>query len=269
MVVRHLMVQRRADAWSTTQETAWSVMALTDWMVLTGELQPDYDYSITLNDDDLASGTASSDTVMDQQVLVVEIAELLKDEANQILFERGDGDGALYYTAHLNAYLPVEEVEALDRGFLINRSYTLLGDETRTPISEARVGEIVQVRLTIIVPSTRYYVVIEDPLPAGAEAIDPNLRTSQQIGTRPGLDNSNPLSRGWGWWYFSNIEFRDEKTVLYSTRLPAGTYEYVYTMRLSLEGSYNVIPATGQEFYFPDVYGRSAGDTFEVMPAGE
>ena len=39
-VVRWLMVARSADAWETTQETAWAVMALTEWMTLTGELYP-------------------------------------------------------------------------------------------------------------------------------------------------------------------------------------------------------------------------------------
>ncbi len=32
-VVRYLVSQRTVDAWETTQETAWAVMALTDWMV--------------------------------------------------------------------------------------------------------------------------------------------------------------------------------------------------------------------------------------------
>jgi uncharacterized protein YfaS (alpha-2-macroglobulin family) len=55
--------------------------------------------------------------------------------------------------------------------------------------------------------------------------------------------------------------------VLYASYLPAGAYEFVYTLRAGLEGTYNVIPPTGQEFYFPEVYGRGAGSTFTVLPA--
>ena len=51
-----------------------------------------------------------------------------------------------------------------------------------------------------------------------------------------------------------------------STYLPAGTYEYVYTIRAGLAGEYNVIPATGSEAYFPEVYGRSAGMLFTIEP---
>jgi len=43
------------------------------------------------------------------------------------------------------------------------------------------------------------------------EAIDPQLKTSQQIGVRPSLNNVDPLSNGWGWWWFSHIEYHDQK----------------------------------------------------------
>ncbi len=268
--VRWLLVARTADAWETTQETAWAVMALTDWMLVTGELRPDYTYTAALNGAALAEGTASPANVTETQRLVVDVGDLLTGEANRLVFERSDGDGSLYYTAHLRVYLPVPEIEPLDRGIVLERRYTLFGDESQTPITQARIGDVVQVRLTIILPNDLHYAVIEDPIPAGAEAINPQLATSQQVGTQPELNRDNPFGYGWGWWWFSETEFRDEKVVLYATYLPAGTYEYVYTLRMGVEGTYNVIPATGQEFYFPEVYGRSAGTVFTVLPeAGE
>lgn len=266
-IVRWLMVARRADAWETTQETAWAVMALTDWMVATGELRPDYSFGVTFNGESLSEGTASVDTVTETQRLVVEVADMLADEANQLVVNRSEGNGILYYTAYLRVFLPVPEIEPLNRGIIIERRYTLLDDPDTTTITEAAVGQVVQVRLTIIAPNDLHYVTITDPIPAGADAINPDLETSQQVGTRPGLATENPLSRGWGWWWFSSIRFEDEQVVLSSTYLPAGTYEYVYTIRPGIEGVYNVIPPTGQEVYFPEVYGRGAGSTFTIVPA--
>ncbi len=264
-VVRWLMVARQADVWETTQETAWAVMALTDWMETTGELNPDYTYTATLNGAALAAGAATPDTVRAAQQLVVEVGDLLRDQANLLTIERSAGPGVLYYTAYLRVFLPVPEIEPLNQGVVVERHYTRPGDDT--PITEARVGELVQVRLTIIAPTALHFAVIEDPIPAGAQAVNPDLSTEQQIGTRPSLDSSDPLSRGWGWWWFSNTEFRDEKVVLYSTYLPAGAYEYVYTMRAGLPGVYNVIPPVGYQFYLPEVYGRGAGSVFTVLPA--
>ena len=111
-------------------------------------------------------------------------------------------------------YLPVPEIEPANRGIILERRYVMAGDETGSPITEARVGDTVQVRLTIIAPNDLNYAVIEDPIPAGTDAVDPNLNTSQQIGTRPELNRTDPLSQGWGWWWFSRTEFRDEKVVL-------------------------------------------------------
>jgi uncharacterized protein YfaS (alpha-2-macroglobulin family) len=266
-VVRWLVSARTADGWETTQETAWAVMALTDWMVLSGELQPDYSFSAALNGEELASGAATPANVTEATELSVAVRDLLVDEVNSLVIERTDGAGVLYYTAHLRSFLPVPEVEPVNRGIILERRYTLLDGESDTPVTEARVGDVVQVRLTIIAANPLHYVVIEDPIPAGAEAVNPDLATSAQVGTQPELNRENPLSQGWGYWWFSNIEFRDEKVVLYSTYLPAGTYEFVYSMRAGLPGTYNVIPPTGLEFYFPEVYGRGAGSTFTILPA--
>jgi uncharacterized protein YfaS (alpha-2-macroglobulin family) len=78
------------------------------------------------------------------------------------------------------------------------------------------------------------------------------------------LNRERPLSRGWGWWWFSNIEMRDEKVVLYATYLPRGTYQFNYVIYPGLAGEYNVIPPTAQEFYFPEVYGRGDGLLFTI-----
>ena len=262
-VVRWLMVARTADAWETSQETAWALMALADWLTVSDELNADYDFSVSVNGESQGSGNAAdTDAILTE----IPVTDLLSDVANQLIIERGAGSGTLYYDAYLRVYLPVPEIEPENRGIIVERRYSLLSDPTGRLITEAQVGDLVQVHLTIIAPNDLHYVVIEDPIPAGSDAVNPNLTTSQQIGTQPGLVQNDPLSQGWGWWWFSNIEFRDEKVVLNATYLPAGTYEYVYTIRPGLAGVYNVIPATGVEFYFPEVYGRSAGSTFTITP---
>jgi uncharacterized protein YfaS (alpha-2-macroglobulin family) len=242
-------------------------MALTDWMVASGELEAGYSYTASLNDELISAEFVAQADVMDDVTFRLEALQLIEDEANALVITRDEGPGSFYYTAFLTTSLPVPQVEPVQRGIIIERRYTQ-PDETSS-ITEARVGDLVQVHLTIIAPNDLHYVVIEDPIPSGTDAVNPDLETSQQIGTRPEVNLQDPLSRGWGWWWFSNVDFRDEKVVLYSTYLPAGTYEYVYTIRAGLEGVFNVIPATGQEFYFPDVYGRSAGSTFTILPAAE
>lgn len=128
---------------------------------------------------------------------------------------------------------------------------------------------MLQVKLSIVAPTDLYYVVVEDPLPAGAEAVDTSLKTTTQVGQAPKLSRIRPGDPyggygGWGWWWFSRTEMRDEKVVLFATRLPKGAYEYTYMMRAGLAGSYKVMPSTASEMYFPEVFSRSDGDMFQI-----
>jgi uncharacterized protein YfaS (alpha-2-macroglobulin family) len=266
-VVRWLMVARRAGIWETTQETAWALIALTDWMVETGELDANYEYAFYLNDREQAQGIATRETIRESTRTVIPIADLIADMTNALTIARTDGNGRLYYTAHLEVYQPVENVEPADRGFIVQRKYTLvecLSESENQRISEcpdvreAKLGDVIRVDLTIIVPHDRYYVVVEDPLPAGGEAIDTGLATTSLLATPASLRREG--SRWWWWWrWYSRSELRDEKVVLFAAYLSAGTYEYSYTFRTTLPGDYHVLPTVAKEFYFPEVFGRSDG----------
>lgn len=261
--VRWLMAHRDSGHWHTTQETAWSLIALTNWMSAANEYETNYPYAIGLNGEMLDQGDATKDNLTETVNLQVTLKDLLKDAANYLVFTRGDGTGNLYYSAYLSTELPVESIQPLDQGVSLSRQYFTL-DDSKTPITEIQRGELVRVRLTVVVPASVHYIVVDDPLPAGFEAIDSTLLTDTAVPTSYTVSDYN--ERGWGWWYFSHIELRDEKVVLSADYLSAGTYVYTYLVRASTSGTFQVIPPTAQEFYFPDVGGRGAGSVFEVKP---
>jgi uncharacterized protein YfaS (alpha-2-macroglobulin family) len=263
--VRWLMAHRINGRWRGTQETAWTLIALTDWMVASGELEADYQYEVALNGELIGTGAVTPDNLRDSWRLQVDVSELLTDELNRLALGRSDGPGNLYYTAHLQASLPVEQVRATDRGIIISRSY-FAPDDRETPVAEIELGETFLARLTIVVPDTLHYVIVEDFLPAGLEAVDTSLRTSQQVSAPQLYDWEDVFTQGWGWWVFDHVELRDEKVVLSANILPRGTYEYAYLVRAATPGEYGVIPPTAHEFYFPEVYGRGDGSIFTVRP---
>ena len=264
--VRWLMVARRGGIWETTQETAWSLIALTDWMVETGELEADYDFSADLNGDEIAAGQATKENVQESTKVKIPVAELITDATNALAIARSDGNGRLYYTAHVEIYQPVEELEPAERGIFVSRRYTLASceDGPACPeVREAKLGDVIRVDLTIIAPNDLYYVIVEDPLPAGGEAIDTGLATTSLLAMDPTLTRQN--SRYWWWWrWYSRSELRDEKVVLFADVLGKGTYEYSYTFRATLPGDYHVIPTVAQEMYFPEVFGRSDGRLLSI-----
>ena len=267
-VVRWLMAARREGHWETTQETAWSVMALTDFMVSTGELEADYGYRVGLNTRLLGQGVVTAQDVGATRKLVVDVGGLLREEANRIVIDRSiaqapqTGKGQLYYSLSLRYFLPADQVQELDRGIFVQREYSLL-ERPKVSVASAAVGDVIQVKLTIIAPNSLHYVVVEDPLPAGCEALDPSLKTTSAQYLDPGLVGED--GRMPPWWYFVHSEVRDEKVALFATYLPAGTYQYTYLMRASLAGSFLTMPATAFEMYFPEVMGRSNGLLFNIQ----
>jgi uncharacterized protein YfaS (alpha-2-macroglobulin family) len=267
--VRWLMATRSEGRWQGTQETAWSLMALTDWMTATGELNANYRFEAALNGQYVSGVDVNPANIRTPEKLTFDIANLLTDQLNRLTIARSDGPGSLYYTAHLNVSLPVAQVKALDRGVSLTRSY-FNPDDLHTAVTETIQGDVLLARITIVAPHDLHYVVIEDPLPAGLEVIDASLITSQQTGLPPSqLWRTDTEWQGWGWWYFDHVELRDEKVVLSVDYLPAGTYEYTYRVRAATPGTFSVISTTANEFYFPEVYGRGDGSVFIVKPKGQ
>ncbi len=262
--IRWLMIARDADYWETTQETAWSLFALTDWMITTGETQPSFSYTVTINGEQAAETALTPADAATSEILTRDVSQLIADGPNPIEITRGAGDGALYYTAYLEAFLPVPEVQPIDNGLSVSRVYRILGQEET--IAQAAVGQLVEVTVTVIAPNALNFVVIEDPLPAGVEAINPNLNTSQQTDTEATFESTGD-DFFYYWW--ADVQYKDEKVVLSADYVAPGTYEFTYLVRPTVEGTYNVIPPTGREFYLPEVYGRGAGSTFTVVAAEE
>lgn len=264
--VRWLMSHRQNGRWESTQETAWTIMALARWASASGELQADYDYAVALNSARLGGGTANAETLDQNFELAVQVSQLLTDQLNRLAIARSAGPGNLYYTAHLKLYLPVERLAALDRGIIVSHSYYYPND-LETPITQAKQGELILARLTLIAPATLHHVLVEDPLPAGLEAVDQSLSTSPQTIEVPQQYTWEDIFwRGWGWWHFDYIQKYDEKVVLSADVLPAGTYIFTYLVRAATIGVFKLIPPTAYEFYFPEVYGRGEGMIFTVTP---
>src|SRR4030095_8305764 len=89
-------------------------------------------------------------------------------------------------------YLPDENIPALNRGVIVGRQYFAVDQATLKPTAEqitsANVGDYVQVKLTIIAPTNLNYLLVQDPLPSGFEAVDTSLKTTSAGASSPELE---------------------------------------------------------------------------------
>ena len=266
--VRWLMAAREGDTWHTTQETEWAITAFADWIGATGEANSSFTWRTTLNDNTLLQGQASP--LGETLKTVIGLQTLLRGQSSDLAFERGTGEGRLYYTAHVRSFLPVDTAPMVNRGVVIERKYESADcvpspDKPCDAILLAKLGQNVRVRLTVVAPNTLYYVRLTDPLPGGAEIVDTSLKTSQTVQSS-GLPTAPRFgdTRGWGWWWFVESQSYDDRMAAFASYLPAGTYEYTYVFRSSIAGQFKVMPASAELTYFPEVFGRSAGAAFAI-----
>ncbi|MEM7330938.1 MAG: hypothetical protein AAF490_02520, partial [Chloroflexota bacterium] len=266
--VRWLMTARQASYWGNDHNTAWATLGLIKWAEQTGDATPNFAYSVLVDLAPEIEAVASPEAALDNAQRHIPISDLGVGEPHFVEFNREAGDGNLYYSVFLDTALPASRVTAVDRGVQIVRTYYDASCDPESnlcePIDQIEAGEQVRVELTITVANDMLYAVIDDPIPAGTEAIDPNLETSSpQFGA---VAQPNQYQRGyWGYWVFNQIQFQDEQVSFIAPFLPSGTYQYTYFLQAVLPGEYQVMPTFARQTYMPDVNGRSDGMLFVIV----
>jgi uncharacterized protein YfaS (alpha-2-macroglobulin family) len=184
-----------------------------------------------------------------------------------------------YYAMTLFEIPLARPVRADDAGIGVERWYESY--DGGKPITEVREGELVRVRLRITAPADREFVVIDDALPAGLEAVDLSLRTSASLPPFEGAPrlrgdvNEGPPGQRWlygswdsSWWTpWEHKEIRDDRVLYFARQLWKGSYQASYVARATTAGTFVRPPAQAEEMYNPAVRGRSDGGTFTVTRA--
>lgn len=269
--LRYLVAQRQAGGgWASSFETAWVLLGMTEAMKASGDLEARYTYEAALNGQTLLSGAVEGIERLTAVTTVVPLADLQKQAANELRIRREAGSGQLYYRTVLSLERPAAEAQAQQNGLSITRSYHGIGaactPEDCPPIDHLKLGSeasVAEVRLTLTLPEEMSYLIVEDFLPAGAEALNPRLKTSQQA-EEEWYDPRDPFRSGWGWWYFDTPQIYDEHVRWIGRQVPAGTYVLTYRVQALQAGEYHILPARAYAYYFPDVQGSTPGGILKI-----
>jgi hypothetical protein len=277
LALRYLMIHQKTDnLWSSTFESAWALMAITEALQGTGDYQADFDFQAILNDTVIAEGTASGTAPLTSVTTTTAIENLYPDSPNALQIERGAGAGTLYYRADLETYQPASSAEPVNRGISIQREYYLTGDEcpggedceaiTTIELDPADPTQMITVALTVNLSHDMYNLMIEDFIPSGTEVLNQDLLTSQTMPQEevPFYNARSPFADGWGWWYFNDPEIYDDHVLWTSDYVPAGTYVLTYEILPYQRGSFQVLPTHAWQYFYPEVQGTSSGDIFNI-----
>lgn len=288
-MTRGLLGARENGSWSNTQESAYALLALDDYRKAQESEEPDFVASVWLGNDEIVEHamTGRSTKAFD---VSLPTSRMVKAGGSTLAFQLGgEGKGTMYYEARLRYARKQLPREPLDRGFFVQKAMRVVTPESLAAAIRTvpgggsypvpRGGELVLVDLLVVAPQPHDYVVIDDPIPAGLEAIDSRLATtagSLSVAASGGEDEAvgesydyeedeNRIARGTALlpsWF--RQELRDDRALFFVDHMAAGMYHYRYLARATTIGSF-VLPATTVEaMYQPEIFGRTGAAEFRV-----
>ncbi|MGH9871385.1 MAG: alpha-2-macroglobulin family protein, partial [Pyrinomonadaceae bacterium] len=243
-VARWLISNRHSGYyWNSTKDTAFAILGLIDYLKVSRELSPDYDVEVYLNGENVLTQHISS-AGASQTFSIHRKANEVAGTNDIRVVKRGKG--VVYFSSALDYYTGEDEVAARGSAELnLTREYLRLSVvedgyklkwKTEPLSGEIHSGDMLVVRLKLNGSKARH-LMIEDPIPAGAEQVE-------SVGN---LNLDYTTGRDWSDWY-SSREFRDNRTVIFLDYFD-GKATYQYAMRVQVPGQFRVAPARAELMY--------------------
>jgi len=277
--VRWLLASRTGGYWGSTKRTAMALYGLLGFMQARGDAAEPFGVDVFVNGERAGQHTftAAELTASDPVTLTVPA----RAGANQVRVVKRGG-GTLYWSAAAIYFDPASaEARRGSRQLAISRRYTKLVPVTvpaRSPSPReprgrivyreqsfdgtAQPGDVLAVRLTVAGTPDWRYLAIEDPLPAGVEALP-------DTSAYP-LERPDAVEWWWGGRFeYSNVEYRDNRTVFFQEGLSRGRYEFVYLVKVISAGSFRAVPAQVSPMYAPGVFAVSEPQAFTIPVTAE
>jgi hypothetical protein len=167
------------------------------------------------------------------------------------------GAQAVYYDTQAASERTGSRKLALQRQYFALTPVTVKGRVVyrETPFAgTASPGDLLLVRLTAAGSTDWRYLMIEDPIPAGTEPIQQERFYEME---RPRKDM---------WWWGSQREFRDDRTVFFIPAFEQGRSEFQYLLKVVSPGTFRASPARVAAMYVPEGTASSAAHSVTVAP---
>ena len=258
--VRWLVLNRRGGWWSSTKQTALALDGVLAYMRARGDTGAVGAVDVFVN------GTAAGSHTFTRESLVASAPVILSAPAvagaNSVRVV-ARGTGTVHWSATAEYLDPAAAAHRRGSSDLaITRSYARLESTQQNgrlvyrevPIAgPLQTGDVVAVRLAVAGGGDWRYLLLEDPIPAGTEAVPDR--------------SAYPLVREIAWARLSQQEFRDDRSAFFIEALDRGRADILYLLKVVSEGTFRASPARVTPMYVPDVHASSEPLTLAVAPA--
>lgn len=166
---------------------------------------------------------------------------------------RQEGEGTILWDIRTDNMLGVLAENRPVQEYSLNRRYV----NVSRPGKDIRIGDIVEVHLTVENTGTRFLpnMAVEDPVPAGLEAVNTRLDNQRQAAGRTGA----------GHWYATEIH--SDRVSLFPYDLAPGQSETVsYLARAFVPGTYMAKPSSAMLMYEPGIPALTKSERIHISP---
>ncbi|UCE40294.1 MAG: hypothetical protein JSV17_12625 [Candidatus Aminicenantes bacterium] len=257
-VARWLVDRRKVGTWATTQDNFYAFYALSEFYGKYERIEPDFKIAVSLAGKDLLDESFNMRNKVGRKVH--DLSDLAPGKTVSLKIDK-KGEGRLYYQTRLS-YAPKRKLAAMDQGFSVVKDITTLDGK---PLESIPAGTLAVVTLNVILPQESMFVALEDPLPAGFEAVNPAFLTESEEQQKQ-LEMISGSS-GWRkWWQgFNHIEMHDDRVLLFADSLTPGIHTHRYLVRALTYGTFLAPGTKIEEMYAPEVFGRSSELTVKII----
>ena len=257
-LLRGLLNQRNGGLWGSTQTNVFCIMAIYHMTSgAQGSQGTQREFAIVI-DGKRYGASQLMRLANGSYALQVKETELPSSNNRNIQIE-ANRPGAMYvnvrglYDAPINPAFLAPKAS----GITFRRSFETL--EGRAPGNEIALGSLLRVRLSIENNTNRNYIAIEDLLPAGFEALNTNLLTTEAVDQSRESDLSRRTRS-----VISYQEFGDHRAAFYADELRSGSYEFVYYIRATTAGTFFLPVSLAEAMYDPDSFGTTGGGSVTI-----
>ena len=283
-LVKYILNNRKHGTyWNSTRDTAYCIEALAEYLVASGEAEPNVQVEVWLDGTLRQTVEITSETLFDfDNSFVISGDDLTTGphrlELRKKPLEQSAAATPLYFNAYLANFSLEDFITAAGLEIKVQRKfYKLVQDEQASAtvagargqvIDQARLkydrielpnlsqvtsGDLIEIELEIDSKNDYEYLVFEDLKAAGCEPVD-----LQSGYIRSGLG--------------AYVEFRDEKVAFFIRQLARGKHSVSYRLRAEVPGHFSALPVNAYAMYSPELKANSdemklqIADTKEPTP---
>lgn len=173
----------------------------------------------------------------------------------------------LLFVRFSQRYLPLEpgsNAPSVQKGFVVKREFVFVGDGKGTrrmwldsagTNHKIQPGDIIEEHIQVQNPKDRCFVAVSSPFAAGLEYMNPRLETSGEDARPQGTTTNSGDYQA----------YLDDQVVFYFERMPAGTFDFYFRLKATVEGDYSHPSARAEMMYEMGTYGCSPGARIVVQ----